>query len=362
MAGEWIAGKAKEIYAKFFGSDFEEVSPGVMQGRCPAGDAHSKPSARTDARIFLGYGPGGEKPGIYCMHTSCRPRLDDMNKEFRDALFAKDGKWEGKERKNAGVANEPRKREAWIPEYNEAKLRGVVTAQPAVSPDWFVQRSVVDPRNVRPGEFIEYVFEPGERVLVFTNFFSQGDFLWEVGRGGFRLGSQQGVKAVPSALPTDGGKDGVWFLSNPVDGKWYPNTRREGRFSRRSEESVKKWRHVVLESDDAPGDLWLRFLAMAPLAIVAIYSSGGRSWHALVRVDQPDKPSFDALLRNSIKRTLPMLGADPGALTPVRLTRLPGCTRGGRLQQCIFIDPKANPADIKPINTRQAVRSLKTSE
>lgn len=359
MAGEWIPIKAKEIYAKFYGGDFEEVSPGVMQGRCPAGDAHSKSSARTDARIFLGYGPNGEKPGVYCLHQSCKPRLDAINGDFRDSLFAKDEKRLGKAQKNDGVASQPRHREAWIPKYDEAKLRGVVLAQPAVSPEWFEQRSVVDPRNVRPGEFIEYVFSPGDRVLVFSNFYSQGDFLWEVGKGGYRLGDRQGIQAVKSAIPCDGGKDGMWYLSNPVDGKWRPNARREGKFSRRSEESVQQWRHLVLESDDAPSDLWLRFLAMAPLAIVAIYSSGGRSWHALIRVDRPDKPSFDALLRNSIKRTLPLLGADPGALTPVRLTRLPGCTRGGRLQRCIFIDPKATPADIKPINTRQAVRSLK---
>ena len=95
---------------------------------------------------------------------------------------------------------------------------------------------------------------------------------------------------------------------------------------------------------------------MVPLAIAAIYSSGGRSWHAIIRVNQPDKPSFDALLRNSIKRTLPLIGADPGAMTPVRLTRLPGCTRKGNLQRCIFIDPKADPNDIRPINTRTIYR------
>jgi hypothetical protein len=207
----------------------------------------------------------------------------------------------------------------------------------------------VDPRGVTPGFFLERVFEVGQRVLVFSDYYSQGDFLWEVGRGGYRLGDREGVKAVRSDLPTDGGKDGVWFLSNPVSGQWRPNPRREGRLSRRSEESVTQWRHVVLESDVAPGDLWLRFLAMAPLAIAAIYSSGGRSWHALVRVDQPDKPSFDSLLRESLKKSLPVIGADAGALTPVRLTRLPGCTRGGKLQKLIFLNPLARPDAPVPI-------------
>jgi hypothetical protein len=35
-----------------------------------------------------------------------------------------------------------------------------------------------------------------------------------------------------------------------------------------------------------------------------------------------------------------MIGADPGAMTPVRLTRLPGCTRRGKEQKLIYLNPK----------------------
>jgi hypothetical protein len=249
--------------------------------------------------------------------------------------------------------------------------------------------------------------------LVFTSFYSQGEYLWEVGRGGFRLGDKPGVKAVRSNLPRDGGKEGVWYLCQPVSGQWAANERRGGKESRRSEESVTRWRHVVLECDEektlrkrayaledaakaadpdtawaalakgggerwaaeafpagdwaerakvlhweaaqVPG-LWLRFLAMMPLAIVAIYSSGGHSLHALVRVDQPDKPTFDALLRESIKKSFPLFGADPGALTPVRLTRLPGCTRGGTEQRLIYLNPAADWAKPAAIATLPKAR------
>ena len=37
---------------------------------------------------------------------------------------------------------------------------------------------------------------------------------------------------------------------------------------------------------------------------------------------------------------LPVLGADPAAMTPVRLTRLPGCTRNGKEQRLIYLNPK----------------------
>jgi hypothetical protein len=362
MAGEWIAAKAAGIYGRHFPGQWREVAPNTLQGRCPAGDLHSKPSAETDARIFLGYGPKGEKPGCYCLHNSCAGRLADMNRAFRDEIFAHDADGKPRVRRDDGVAPPPLPNEAsWIPKYNEGKLRGVVIGQEPVDEAWFEARSPVDPRGIRPGEFLEYVFEPGDRVLVFTNFFSQGDFLWEVGgRGGFRLGRSQDIKAVPSKMPQDGGRTGIWYLCNPVDGKWRPNPRRSGKFSRRSEEAVTAWRHVVLESDNAPQDLWLRFLAMAPLAISAIYSSGGKSWHALIRVDQPNKAAFDAMLRASIKKTLPMVGADPGAMTPVRLTRLPGCTRDGRLQRCIWIDPKADHKNPHPIKMRNIQRDTTT--
>ena len=47
-------------------------------------------------------------------------------------------------------------------------------------------------------------------------------------------------------------------------------------------------------------------------------------------------------LKRSPRVVLPVLGADPGAMTPVRLTRLPGCTRGGRLQELIYLNPRPN--------------------
>jgi len=323
---------------------------------------------------------------------------------------------DGKERtgggapRNAGVAAVPKAVLAPVNElFDFAALRDLVAAVPEVTPEWFVERSPVDPRRVTSGEFLNAVFEPGERALVFTNFYSQGDFAWEVGRGGFRLGEERGVRAVKSALPVDGGKDGVWFLSNPVSLAWETNPRKQGEFSRRTKECVTSWRYLVLECDESktlkkragllrdavregwkvskkaeiefpkmgkewaaamvrrpdewerlaedhvemagqvPG-LWLKFLAMFPDSIRAIYSSGGESWHALVYVGVDTWADMDGLLKGNpnarsasgrmgAKRAWSRMGADPGALSPVRLTRLPACTRGGREQRLIYLNP-----------------------
>jgi hypothetical protein len=326
--------------------------------------------------------------------------LDELNQRFRDAIFAKDeGRPGGYSATNEGVVRAPRNREAWIPEFDIARLRQFVASTPEVDENWLLERSPVDPRGLGPGDFLEKVFQDGERVLVFTEFKSQGDFLWQVGKGGYRLSPDRGVKAVRSKLPTDGGKEGVWYLCNPVDGGWHINPRRDGRYSRRSEEAVTAWRFMILECDEektlkkkawslreawrlhqagqavkaafqglppkweeeamklppenwlavsdrlnagaveVPG-LWRRFLTVLPLPVVAIYTSGGASVHALVLVDRADKASFDTLLRTHGKRLLPLFGADPAAMTPVRLSRLPGCTRKGQMQKLLWLDPK----------------------
>lgn len=412
MAGEWIAGKARGLMAQFFPGSWEEVQEGVFQGRCPGEHLHHGSNAATDCRIHVAYGAAGQPPGIYCLHKSCLGVLEPMNQAFREAIFARDENYRPARPVEEGVVKRaPVSREAWIPDFQIAKLRGLVLGVPPVGLEWFEERSVVDPRGVTPGEFIERAFQPGERVVVFTEFKGPGDYLWEVGRGGYRLSAERGVKAVKSRLPIDGGRDGVWYLCNPVDGLWHPNPRRAGRYSRRSMESVTAWRHMVLESDeekllrlkaaavrealgkespeerravlaDCAGEkwadevmqrplegladelladaaamqgLWLRFLAMAPLAIKAIYSSGGQSWHALVEVNMATKLDFDAYLRNSAKRLLPLIGADPGAMTPVRLSRLPGCTRGGKLQRLIYLNPKPDGTPIRDQVRRREV-------
>ncbi len=108
----------------------------------------------------------------------------------------------------------------------------------------------------------------------------------------------------------------------------------------RSESNVTSWRYMLIESDKAPEQLWLRMLVQAPLAIAAIYTSGKRSIHTLVSIDAESKQSWDAF-RDSIKPELIMLGACPGSLTGVRLTRLPNCMRGetGELQRLLYLDP-----------------------
>lgn len=179
-----------------------------------------------------------------------------------------------------------------------------------------------------------YPTHAGENVLVFSDMRSQGQMLWRAKDGPWLRGDD---------LPS--GPEGVWFLPQPVDGKYHPNPRMGGKQSRRSEESVTAWRYAVLESDEAEPEDWLRCLIQMPLRIACICESGGRSTHGLVRLDAASKQDWDEKIR-AIKPVVVTLGADAGALSAVRLTRLPQARRGKRVQRLLYLNPTPEPVPI----------------
>ena len=226
---------------------------------------------------------------------------------------------------------------------------------------WLANRSAVDPATVSHTDFLALLYAKGERVLVFTDYFSQGQALWP-------------GEAVPNT-----GREGVWFLPAPVDGEYHPNPRsvdKEGkaRMSRRSEESVRSYRYLLLESDKADMRDWLGFIVQVPLRIEAIYTSGGRSIHALVRVDCATKSQWDEAKKELMPFLMGtvMLGGDRGVLSGVRLSRLPGCFREGKfddddrytrfpqpkLQKLLYVRPGADGRPICEMPARRDVEAL----
>jgi hypothetical protein len=309
---------------------------------CPGANLHKGKTGPRDFRVAL-----DGAPTAFCFHTSCSAEVDAFNYKLRLAIW----KAEHGDRDPQGiaawgvkVAPEPRQDEVKRPPLDLEKLKAIASAVPGdVDEGWLRKRSPVDVENVTSGKFLDALFAPGEKVLVFTKQFSQGDFLWWVGKGSYRLSPDRTVRAVASNLPVRG-PDGVWYLVQPVTGKWEINGKMtiEGqppKWTRRSEQNVTSWRHYVIESDDAPADLWLRVLAQLPLPIAAIYTSGKRSIHALVKYEVPSKATWDAT-RDVIRQLLCPLGADAGALTAVRLSRLPGCFRGDSLQRLLYLNPE----------------------
>ena len=227
----------------------------------------------------------------------------------------------------------PRPRLSYDPDMLR-RLAGDIEDQ--VDLPYLANRSEIDPAGISASDFLRRLYNPdsGERVIVFSEYKSQGQAIWP---------NEQ--------IPTSA-LDGIWFLAQPVDGKLRPNPRL-GKMSRRSEESVLAWRWMVLESDDAPLRLWLAALSRVVPRIAAITTSGGRSVHALVRVDAPTKKAWD----DQKKRILGLVtvGADPGALSAVRLTRLPACWRGSKEQKLLYFSPSAPALTISDLLPRRDV-------
>ena len=187
-----------------------------------------------------------------------------------------------------------------------------------VNEAYLAKRSKFSCHNRSPAGFLHKLYRAGEKIIIFTIFESQGQMVW----------THPGPVGDLSALdPWRQGFANVWFLAQPVDGQYHWNPREE-KDSRRSGESVRAYRYAVIESDTAEPELWLKVLVQLPLPIAAIYSSGKRSIHTLIRIDAQTKMGWDAIVRTTLKPALTRLGADPGAMTAVRLSRLPNCRRG----------------------------------
>jgi len=84
--------------------------------------------------------------------------------------------------------------------------------------------------------------------------------------------------------------------------------------------------------------MWLNFLVQLKLRIAALYTSGGRSVHALVKIDAHSKAQWNGI-RDTVRPVLSKLGADAAAMSAVRLSRLPGCYREGTMR----IEARGNP-------------------
>ena len=196
-----------------------------------------------------------------------------------------------------------------------------VAGDVVITPRRLAEKSPVAPAHVTPGAYLAHVFEPGQKAIIFTKQQSQGQSVW------------------PDSPPPRAGPEGVWFLIQPIDGLFHENPR-QGNLSRRSEESVTQWRHMLLESDEAPRGAWLGAMCRLPLPIVSIASSGNRSLHVLSRLEAETKRAWDEARREML-RSLSRLGCDAAAMTAVRLARLPGCLRQDKAakQTLFYLNP-----------------------
>jgi hypothetical protein len=250
-------------------------------------------------------------------------------------------------------------------EFDPSALAGMMLRGFKPDYQWLAEISPIDVRHTTPAQYLDAILNPGEKTLIIYKYYSQGQYGFHAGTPGkmYRLGERQSVAPVLVESIEASGREGAWYLPNPIDGKWKPTGKTDNAgnplLSRRLGDNVTAYRYLLLESDEADESFWLNLICQLPLPITALYTSGSRSVHSLIRIDAESKSEFDAI-RERLTPLLSKLGADPGAISGVRLTRLPGITRQGkqteegyikfsepRLQRLLYLNPTPTTDPLK---------------
>lgn len=122
---------------------------------------------------------------------------------------------------------------------------------------------------------------------------------------------------IPSVAP------GGYLRFNPVVG---PGSGKNGCHR---DCDIVEFHYVLVESDSLPLELQatvLLKLIELGVPVASAVHTGGKSIHALIRVNAADHTEFRAVARRIYAR-LVTLGADPSTSNPSRMSRLPGCVR-----------------------------------
>ena len=180
--------------------------------------------------------------------------------------------------------------------------------------------------------FLQTIYDPDELVgYVSNDVWQDGDGVWKPSKGCCdRTAAEliEGIRKHPDDLGAVIGdwkpECGVWIRFNPLDGKGVKN------------ENVTRFTYALVESDDMPIPEQDAVYRRLELPIATLTHSGGKSLHALVRVDAENYDEYrkrvdflyDYLEKHGLK-------VDKQNRNPSRLSRMPGVTRNGQMQTLI---------------------------
>lgn len=114
---------------------------------------------------------------------------------------------------------------------------------------------------------------------------------------------------------------GAWIRFNPLDGKGCKN------------QNVTDFKYALVESDSMAIEEQNAVLRELELPIACLVHSGGKSLHAIVKIEAADMKEYRKrvdYLYNICKKN--GLDVDTQNRNPSRLSRMPGITRKGRKQ------------------------------
>lgn len=232
--------------------------------------------------------------------------------------------------------------QGWEPEYEEGYaidwddvISGDRDDMVVIDRRWLEDREVPEPEKWDPaGELIRYLevlFEASENVGYVTESWQKTDdkgTRWLPSKGSWDRTAGQLIQELGQCHGDIGAvlgdykeEAGAWIRFNPLDGNGCKN------------ENVTDYRYALVESDTEAIERQNAIIRELELPVAALVFSGGKSLHAIVRVEAADYAEYrkrvDYLYHACEKNGLKI---DTQNRNPSRLSRMPGVIRNGKKQ------------------------------
>lgn len=199
---------------------------------------------------------------------------------------------------------------------------------------WVEGRELSEPEQWHPAQelirYLETLFEAGENVAYVTKSWEKdGRYLpssgnWDRTAGQLIQELSRCNDDIGAVLGDYQEEAGAWIRFNPFDGKGCKN------------ENVTDFRYALVESDDMELEMQNAMIRELELPVAALVYSGGKSLHAIVRIDAADCKEYRQrveYLYNACKKN--GLKVDTQNKNPARLSRMPGVIRNGKKQYLV---------------------------
>ena len=202
----------------------------------------------------------------------------------------------------------------------KANYEEVLTAQKPVEDEQPYEMAI---------RYLETLYKPDEWVSYVTSAeFREDQHKWVPANGGSLRKCEDIIKDLKEGKDIEAGfgtmnaAAGAWIRHNPAKG---PN-----------DKDVTAFRHVLVESDVLDIEDQKKILIESELPISALIESGGKSIHAIVKIDAADEAEYKKRV-NFLFEYMSNKGfvIDKNNKNPARLSRLPGAMRGDKRQKLI---------------------------
>ncbi len=202
--------------------------------------------------------------------------------------------------------------------------------KPVIDTGWIEEREVSEPVSWNPKQelikYLETLFDSTENVGYVTRSFEKdgkhmpSKGVWDRTAGQL-LHELYKCSDMLDVIGDYNHEAGAWIRFNPLDGKGVKN------------DNVTEFRYALVESDSMEIEKQNAVIRELELPVACLVHSGGKSLHAVVRVDAADYQEYrkrvDYLYNVCNKNGLKVDGQNKN---PSRLSRMPGIMRNGKKQ------------------------------